>query len=77
MSISVLCIPMRVKASVWSVSIIFPNLMSSLGGLLTWTLIGGFCSPAVVGPNWVLDVGMTNTNISFDLILYLKWIGTI
>ena len=37
MSISVLCIPMRVKGSIWIDSIIFPELMSLLGGLLMWT----------------------------------------
>jgi len=38
MSISVLCTPMRVKCSVWIVSNIFPEWVSSLGGLLMWTL---------------------------------------
>ena len=37
-SVSVLCIPMRVKGLVWILSNVFPELMSSLGGLLMWTL---------------------------------------
>ena len=49
MSISVLCIPMRVKGSIWIVSIVFPEFMSLLGGLLMWPL-WWFLKASCIGP---------------------------
>jgi len=65
-SFSVLCVPMRVKGSIWSVSNIFVEILSSLGGQLCGLFDGFFKRPAVVGPNWVHDVRDTNANIWCD-----------
>jgi hypothetical protein len=75
MSISVFCIPLRVKGSIWSVSNVFPEICPR-GEVYSCGLFDGLEWPAEVGSNEVLIV--RKTNISIDrLTTYLKWVGTI
>ena len=48
-SISVLCVPIRVKGSIWSLSNIFVEILSSLGGQLCG-LFDGFLKACCSGP---------------------------
>ena len=63
--ISVLCVPIRVKGSIWSVSIFCRDIVL-VGRSTMWTLWCFLKNPAVVGPNWVHDVRDTNANIWCD-----------
>ena len=66
---------MRVKGSTWSISNIFAEKLSSLGGLFLSTL-WWFSLPAVVGSNQVLMLELLTLELTF-LTTYLKWVGTI